>query len=123
MTKKLTHAEVKKILLNGGRVNAFCQKGFVELIQFDNDRSCPMNSKKQFVDIESYSYFTEYKEPVKYSVDIWLDTNKPKPGGRCKSFFPFIYLFGEGARYWSRERDTACTHKFRITVEEVVEND
>lgn len=118
MTKKLTPAEVKKILLNGGKVNAFCQKGFVELIQFDNDRLCPMDNNEKFVDIESYSYFTEYKEPVKYSVDIWLDTNKPKPGG-CYNITD--YLFGAGMGYWKGERTTTCTHKFRITVEEVAD--
>lgn len=120
MTKKLTHEEAREILLKGGMVNAFCQRGFVELIQFDNARLCPMNSKKRFVDIESYNYFTEYKEPVKYSVDIWLDTNNPKPGG---GYCITNYLFGAGMHYWSEKRTDTCTHKFRIIVEEVAEND
>jgi hypothetical protein len=57
-------------------------------------------------------------DPVKYSVDIWLD-GKPYHEPTCLNLFP--YLFGEDVSWESKKRP-GCNHKYRITVEELIDD-
>lgn len=63
--------------------------------------------------------WTIKKEPIKYSVDVWLSEDQPKPGFSRGAILPF--LFGSSTLDWSKTEDATCEYKFRVTVEEVVE--
>lgn len=59
----------------------------------------------------------EYEEPVKYTVDLWVD-RKPSCDGQSSVLSE--YLFGTSLR-WNKTQYKDCTRHLRITVEEVVE--
>ena len=68
-----------------------------------------------FSRIEDWTYWTEPKEEFKpYSIDIWLDTDTPKPNS---SYFNLGNRLTGSADYNFHSNEEECKHKFKITVE------
>ncbi len=61
---------------------------------------------------------SEWREPVKYSLEIWTE-DSPQLGNPDT---PLIYKI-IGPTQWSNNKTKKIKNKVRITVEEVIEND
>jgi len=69
-------------------------------------------------EISDFGPYTIIKEPVKYSVELYL-YNKPEPDTKANTLSNRIGLIS----MWSSTQTIACHTKYRITVEEIEEND
>ena len=81
-------------------------------------KDCPLRSLGYNNKAETAKYFLSIAEVEfePYSVDVWLDTDRPIPNREDEFGNDLIgWIFG-GAR-WGRRRFKHCKHKFRISVE------
>jgi hypothetical protein len=60
----------------------------------------------------------EWREPIKYSVELWGTAFAPVPDTTDLQHFVFGYI-----GTWREEPDPKCPIKYRVTVEEIVEGE
>ena len=96
--KKLSATEAMRIMLDGGKVKGWLEgspsprsDGLLEWHEWH-----VIDAAEDAVNLNYYDYFTEVKEPHKYTVDVWL---REAPNNDDASHHFTEYLFEVGKKY------------------------